>query len=298
MAVSAPELRPHPDCPLVVAYGLGVDSTAMLVEFATRGIRPDLILFADTGGEKPETYRYLSVIRPYLQSVGFPDVVVVRYQPKRALYRTLEEQCLHTGTLPSLAYGGKSCSLKYKRAPQDRYILSVYPPADFVARGKRVVRAIGFEAGEQRRRYAHVVKAIGLDAGEERRLTWAKQAPAEQGQDRKKRLSREAWLDQHYFVYYYPLLEWGYDRERCKQVIAAAGLPEPVKSACFYCPASKKPEILWLEENHPELMRRALEIERNALPKLTSVKGLGRSYAWCDFLKRANDLPLFRCGNG
>jgi hypothetical protein len=31
----------------------------MLIEFAHRGIRPDLILFADTGGEKPETYQYL-----------------------------------------------------------------------------------------------------------------------------------------------------------------------------------------------------------------------------------------------
>jgi hypothetical protein len=93
---------------LVVAYGLGVDSTAMLIEFARRGIRPDLILFADTGGEKPETYQYLAVIRPFLHRVGFPDVVVVRYLPKRAAYHTLEGQCLHTGTLPSLAYGGKS----------------------------------------------------------------------------------------------------------------------------------------------------------------------------------------------
>jgi hypothetical protein len=38
--------RPWPDCPQVVAHGLGVDSTAMLIEFARRGIRPDLILFA------------------------------------------------------------------------------------------------------------------------------------------------------------------------------------------------------------------------------------------------------------
>lgn len=91
----------------LVAYGLGVDSTAMLVELARRDIRPDLILFADTGGEKPETYEYLHVIRPFLASVGFPDVVTVRYQPKRAVYHTLEGQCLHTGTLP-LAYGGKS----------------------------------------------------------------------------------------------------------------------------------------------------------------------------------------------
>jgi 3'-phosphoadenosine 5'-phosphosulfate sulfotransferase (PAPS reductase)/FAD synthetase len=108
MSVRNMSLRPHPGCPLVVAYGLGVDSTAMLVEFAERGIRPDLILFADTGGEKPETYAYLKAIRPFLARVGFPDVTVVCYRPKRAVYASLEEQCLHTRTLPSLAYGGKS----------------------------------------------------------------------------------------------------------------------------------------------------------------------------------------------
>src|SRR5262245_57102805 len=124
MPTAIESIRPFPGDPLVVAYGLGVDSTAMLVEFAKRGIRPALILFADTGGEKPETYAYLDVIRPYLAAAGFPDVTVVRYQPKRAAYDTLEGQCLHTGTLPSLAYGGKSCSLKYKRYPQDRYILA------------------------------------------------------------------------------------------------------------------------------------------------------------------------------
>jgi hypothetical protein len=30
--------RPYPGCPLVVAYGLGVNSTAMLVEFASRPV--------------------------------------------------------------------------------------------------------------------------------------------------------------------------------------------------------------------------------------------------------------------
>ena len=32
--------RPHPDWPLVVAYGLGVNSTALLVEFVNRGVTP------------------------------------------------------------------------------------------------------------------------------------------------------------------------------------------------------------------------------------------------------------------
>src|SRR5947207_15371339 len=108
MPLSASGERPWPDCPLVVAYGLGVDSTAMLIEFALRKIRPDLILFADTGGEKPETYAYLRGIQAFLERVRFPAVTTVRYVPTRAVYHTLEEQCLHTGTLPSLAYCGKS----------------------------------------------------------------------------------------------------------------------------------------------------------------------------------------------
>jgi hypothetical protein len=265
----------------------------MLIEFAHRGIRPDLILFADTGGEKPETYQYLAVIRPFLAKVGFPDVTIVRYQPKRAVYTTLEQQCLHTGTLPSLAYGGKSCSLKYKRTPQDKYILSVYPPSEILRRGQQVVRAIGFEVGEQRRTYAHAVKAIGLDVSEDHRLTWSRSLPAEE-----KPLRREAWLDQHYFVYWYPLMAWRLDRERCQQTITAAGLPVPMKSACFFCPASKRQEIVWLKEHHPALLARALEIERNAQAKLTSVKGLGRSFSWEGYLHQRADLPLWRgcCG--
>jgi hypothetical protein len=46
------------ETPLVVAYGGGVDSTAMLVGFKQRGVRPNLILMADPGSEKDETYQY------------------------------------------------------------------------------------------------------------------------------------------------------------------------------------------------------------------------------------------------
>ena len=282
--------RPHPDWPLVVAYGLGVNSTAMLVEFARRGIKPDLILFADTGGEKPETYQYLPVIQAFLKEVKFPPVVTVRYEPKTAPYRTLEGQCRHTGTLPSLAYGGKSCSVKYKIGPQNKLITATFPPAEFVARGRRVVRAIGFDTSEERRTYAGVVKAIGLDAGEEHRLTWARPKPGEE----KEKPSREAWLDRHYFRYWYPLFsDWRMDRAACEQSIRAAGLPVPVKSACFFCPASKKHEILWLRDHHPQLLDRALALEENAKPNLTSVKGLGRSFAWSDFLDDLDHPPLF-----
>lgn len=277
-------LRPWPESPLVVAYGLGVNSTAMLVEFVVRSIRPDHILFADTGGEKPETYRYLDVIRPFLARAGFPDVTVVRYQPRRATYHTLEQQCLHTGTLPSLAYGGASCSLKYKRTPQDNYILNLYPEPALRQSGRRVVRALGYDAGEKRR----VVKSLGLDAAEGQRVRWQTKITAP-GQ----KMSRDQRLDRDYFVYWHPLYEWGYDRQKCIKSIEAAGLPVPLKSACFFCPASKRQEIVWLKENHPDLLNRALKLEQNAESKLTSVKGLGRSFSWRSYLSGRDYMPLF-----
>ena len=98
----------------MVADGLGVNSTALLIQLSRAGVRPDLILFADTGSEKPDTYAYLQVRRRWLLRAGFPDLAVVRRRGVRVPDQSLEDQCLRTGTLPSLAYGGKSCSLKWK----------------------------------------------------------------------------------------------------------------------------------------------------------------------------------------
>jgi len=58
-------------------------------------------------------------------------------------------------------------------------------------------------------------------------------------------------------------------------------------------PGSKKHEIAWLQEHHPELLDRALRLERNPQAKLTSVKGLGRSYSWDSYVRQRMELPLF-----
>jgi hypothetical protein len=79
----------------------------------------------------------------------------------------------------------------------------------------------------------------------------------------------------------FPLIEWGWDRDRCAAEIAAAGLPIPIKSACFFCPAMRKTEIDDLARSHPRLARKALELEDRAKARgLRSVKGLGRRWPW------------------
>ncbi len=228
--------------PLVVSYGAGVDSTAMLVGMAARGVAVDMILFANTGSEKPETYDYLhKVMQPWLAARGLPAVEVVKYVPKKSrhgVYHSLEQECLVAGTLPSLAFGYKKCSLKWKRGPMDARVRTWAPALEAWRRGQKVIRAIGYDAGK---------------------------ADMKRGWKLK---------DDARHSYWYPLRQWGWDRERCEAEILAAGLPLPMKSACFFCPASKPRELDWLAAEHPELAGRIVEMERVAKPNLRKIEGL------------------------
>lgn len=237
----------------IVSYGAGTNSTAMLVGLHERGERPDLILFADTGGERPEIYRHRDTVSDWCESIGFPRIVTVQTQDREGNYFTLERRCVEHKMLPSIAYGFKACSEKHKRRPQDKYVNHWQPAKDAWATGERVVKFIGF------------------DADEERRATIAEDVK---------------------YAYRYPLIEWDWGREECVEAIARAGLPQPGKSACFFCPSSKPREILELGRTHPELLHRALAMEANA--ELTSVKGLGRSFAWADLVRYSEaQLDLF-----
>src|SRR3546814_21058161 len=66
------------------------------------------------------------------------------------------------------------------------------------------------------------------------------------------------------------------DRLACMETILEAGLPLPIKSACFMCPASKPQELIWLHAHHPDLFMTALEIEEISRPRFTTVEGMWR----------------------
>jgi hypothetical protein len=138
-------------CPLVVAYGGGVNSTAMLIQMQREGIKPDLILFADTGGERPETYESVMAFDVWLQTHGMPGIITVRHQSKKWGDKTLEEECFRTRSLPSIAYGYKKCSLKWKKLPQDKYVNNWQPAKDCWKAGGKVRKAIGYDISEERR---------------------------------------------------------------------------------------------------------------------------------------------------
>jgi len=229
--------------PLIATFGGGTDSTAMLLGMADRGVRPEAIVFADTGSEQRHTYAHLGVMQAWCERVGFPRITVVKQTDLQGEQASLETQCLKNRTLPSLAYGFKGCSLKMKRRPSDNWVAQQQFAIDAWDGGLKVVKAIGFEAGEERR--AKI-------------------------EDHKR------------YEYVYPLIEWGWDRDDCIARIAQEGLQQPGKSSCFFCPSMKRPEIIQLHRNDPELFWRAIAMEDNAQENLGSVRGLGRYFAWRD----------------
>ena len=54
----------------VLSFGGGVNSVALMVLLFQQGLPLDEAVFADTGGEVPETYEYLKVARKYLAARG------------------------------------------------------------------------------------------------------------------------------------------------------------------------------------------------------------------------------------
>lgn len=237
--------------PLMIAYGGGLNSTAMLIQMAKLGIIPDAILFADTGGEWPDVYEFVPVFSQWLQDRGMPKIISARAARKDA---TLYDECMRKETLPSLAFGFKKCSLGWKVQPQDKWTNNWEKAKECWKSGGKVIKAIGYDADEMHRRSIP--------------------------EDDK-------------YEYIYPLRDWGWGRAECERCVELAGLVAPVKSACFFCPAAKKEEVLRIARNQPNAYERALAMERNA-KNLSVVKGLGRHWSWSDVVNAdAAQLRLF-----
>lgn len=269
---------------LACSFGAGVDSTAMIVAMWLAGIVPDVLTFADTGGERPETLAHIPAMNRVLQAWGWPVIETCKKVPLPSTgYTDLYGNCYKNQTLPSLAFGLKSCSIKWKGLVQDQYLMGVTKGPNKAAPHPVWIRA--------RNEGVKILKLIGYDAG-----------PAD------KRRSAKPPPSDSVFDYCYPLQLIGWTRADCVNAIACvlgqSLIPE--KSACFFCPATKAWELFWMAAHHPELLEAALQLERNALtgrhsrfdeiefgatweemvntadsfPSTATTVGLGRSFAW------------------
>ncbi|MEU1259367.1 hypothetical protein ABZ445_39415 [Streptomyces chartreusis] len=154
----------------VLSYGLGADSTLVLIEMlrdpAGYGLEPDLsdliVITATVGSEWRDTVRlvedhifpllrrhrvrYIQVARcgPY-EADGW-EVLADSCNPQHFIPRgrwTLMDELALNGTVVQAA-GGNSCSLKYKGWPLDQWGLAEFPDRPFR-------KIVGYHAREQKR---------------------------------------------------------------------------------------------------------------------------------------------------
>lgn len=248
----------------VFSYGGGTNSSAGLIGMKERGIRPSLIMFADTGNENPRTYKHLGVMQAWCKSVGFPEITVVRnLLPQGVKDGSLFGECVRLGTMPSKVFGRSNCSLKWKVEPQYRYL-------------KKWMAENGI---------AHVQHFVGYDMDEIHRM------------EKAERLKpSRPWETDRYL-----LIEWEWGRDECIEAIDREGLPRPGKSACFMCPSSKKAEVRALRVEHPLLYWQAVGMQNRALAgegqaPVARVDGLGRHWNWETFDGSDVATPETDCG--
>ncbi len=108
--------------PAVLTYGGGTNSSAILVELIKRGYKPPaLIVFADTGSEKPHTYAHIKIMSEYSVKNGYPPISIIRSHQK-SKSGGIYEMCIRTKKLPAAAYNKKTCSMQFKVEPVQLYI--------------------------------------------------------------------------------------------------------------------------------------------------------------------------------
>lgn len=252
----------------VLNFGGGTNSAALAIECIRRGIRIDLMPFADTGSEFPHTYDFVDRFSEWSVAHGGPAVSVVRWIRVRGeeagRFIPLHDWCFQHKTVPSRTFGLSGCTVKWKQQPVDKW-LQQHPlvKAEHEA-GRAVERLIGYDADEWMRA--------------ERML--------------EKNPRPDLW------IWRAPLVEWDIDRDDCVEIIREAGLPQPGKSSCWMCPSLKKKEVLELAANYPDLARKAVQMERQA--DLRQKKGLGSYFSWEELLRKGQcagpDAPEMACG--
>jgi hypothetical protein len=265
---------------VVLSYGLGVDSTALLLRWLEEpssrdfDLRDLLVVTSMTGDEWERTGVLVQEhILPRLREAGVRYAQVARAghserdgiivledtdAPRRlhlaGAYK-LSDELTAAGTLPQTG-GNRRCSMKFKGWPIDTYLARHAPQA--------TRHAFGFESSEVGRAERCAEHMPGRKAGPGRLVFGFEAGEA-------ARARRATDYDTPHRVAEFPLIDWGWDREDCERYIEqVTGISNWPKSACVYCPfalTSKAGRVRTLRryDTRPESAIETLMLERRAL---------------------------------
>jgi hypothetical protein len=291
----------------ILSYGMGVESTAILLRFLEE---PDtfefdlsqlIVIVAMTGDEWEDTRMDVEQhILPRIREHNIRLVQVARAGPSQRdgisvlddgrrppkLYTAgaykLSDELMSAGTVPSFS-GQHRCSLKFK--------------------------AFVIESWLQRNVYASGIRhTFGYNADELGRVAKSDRAIARIifgfNSDEQARVKKGQQYDRSYRVGHYPLVEWGWDRQDCHLYIKEVTGVDWQKSACVYCPFARvDARMIARQHQFPDQVAQALILERLSLamnpraqlykkePLYQIVNASGNQSALHDFQARLDDEP-------
>jgi hypothetical protein len=200
-----------------LSLGAGVQSSALLVLSCTddRVPRPDVAIFSDTGDEPEYVYGYLKLLTEWAKPYGVEIVTATAgVLSEHALGRS-KFVPIPLYTLHKDGTKGmlrRQCTSEYKITPINKKVRSL----------------LGYKP---RQRMKHKVRAmLGISTDEMIRM----------------KASWDKWVTNCY-----PLIDLGISRSMCYKIMADAGLPEPKKSACIYCPYHDDAQWQWMKDELP-----------------------------------------------
>lgn len=226
-----------PTLPHVLSLGAGVQSSTLAL-MAARGLvepMPTAAVFADTGWEPAEVYRWFDWLVPRLP---FPVHRVQRGNIHEDGLRSRVRATLGEGSrwvaIPYFTIGDgdrnrgqltRQCTKEYKIQPIEEWMkrdLLGIPKRGRLPKEPRIVQWRGISADERQR----------------------------------AKLSMAPWYDVRY-----PLIEAGMTRGHCLEWMQSHGYPQPPRSACIGCPYKSDREWIELREEAPHEWRQAVEFD-------------------------------------
>lgn len=212
----------------VFSFGGGVQSTAVLVLAAQGKVQYDAFVFANVGvdSENPGTIAYLrDVARPFSDAHGITieEVFVTRRKQGRESLLQWQLRDERSVRLPVRLANGAIA----RRSCTSEF--KVFPIA-------RWTKAQGATPEHP------TTLGLGISTDEYQRM----------------KTSKVAWQENEY-----PLVDLRLSRSDCLKLVAEAGLPQPPKSSCWFCPFKTMNQWRDLRREAPELFEKSVALERS-----------------------------------
>lgn len=91
------------------------------------------------------------------------------------------------------------------------------------------------------------------------------------------------------YISAYPLIEMGVSRSDCLRIVREAGLPQPPKSSCWFCPYKTTDQWITMRREKPELFAATTELERMLNQKRAAI---GKDAVYISGVGARKALPI------